>query len=182
MGKMLDRAVAAMQGEPGKLVWTLEELRKAVGVALRSRYRLSEQLSDDNRVNCLGRNTFCLPRPQIDAAPVGYIDPTRLEINHKSYVPIYRKRDSVSTTPVYLHPPLVASKGSIAKALEAVNTIVSALETAATLEAEHFAPEGAELPTWEQLCGYWKARCEKAEADLAIREAAPFPTQSEDTP
>jgi len=30
-----------------------------------------------------------------------------------------------------------------------------------TLEAQHFSPDGAELPTWEELCSYWKLRCEK---------------------
>lgn len=39
-------------------------------------------------------------------------------------------------------------------------------EEVAAIEAQHFTPEGAELPTWEQLCGYWKRRCEEAESKL----------------
>lgn len=48
---MLEKAIAHMrQGEVGR-VWTRNEVRIAAGVALRSQYRLFEQLKYDPRVD-----------------------------------------------------------------------------------------------------------------------------------
>jgi len=43
MTRMFDRAVAHMEKAPSR-VYTLNELRKAADVAIRSQYRLSQQL------------------------------------------------------------------------------------------------------------------------------------------
>jgi hypothetical protein len=65
---MLNRAVAFMADyealHEGTMLaskaFTLTELRKAAGIALRSQYRLSEQLKADSRVRHIGSNAFIL--------------------------------------------------------------------------------------------------------------------------
>jgi len=47
---MLDRAIKHMELEPERF-YTLSELRRAAGIAIRSQYKLSEQLLDSGMVN-----------------------------------------------------------------------------------------------------------------------------------
>ena len=49
MNSMMNRAIAHMESDPAR-VYTLNELRKAAGIALRSQYRLSQQLLDSGMV------------------------------------------------------------------------------------------------------------------------------------
>lgn len=55
---MVEAAISAMRAAPEQSVWTLEELRLAAGVALRTRYRLSHQLMSEHRVIYLGGGCF----------------------------------------------------------------------------------------------------------------------------
>ena len=64
---MLETAIKAMRLEHQSApqhnqprVWTLSELRKATGIAIRSQYRLSEQLKADRRVIHHSGNRFTL--------------------------------------------------------------------------------------------------------------------------
>jgi hypothetical protein len=53
---MLERAIAFLLANPGPQ--TLDAIRRAVGIALRSQYRLSEQLDADPRIVRLSGRTF----------------------------------------------------------------------------------------------------------------------------
>ena len=59
---MLERAVCILSvGRMGGVsIWSLAQLRKATGIAMRSQYRLSEQLKNDPRVEHRGGNTFSI--------------------------------------------------------------------------------------------------------------------------
>jgi hypothetical protein len=60
MGMMLERAIAAMAANPEHKLWTLTELRLAAGIAIRSQYKLGNQLRADPRVVDRGSNAFSL--------------------------------------------------------------------------------------------------------------------------
>jgi hypothetical protein len=58
---MLETAVAALASD--RRVWNLNELRVAAGVAIRSGYKLSEQLRADPRVRSTGNSYSLRPVP-----------------------------------------------------------------------------------------------------------------------
>ena len=57
---MLEKTIAHMAANREQPIWTLDELRRAAGIALRSQYRLSEQLGADPRVERKGGRMFAL--------------------------------------------------------------------------------------------------------------------------
>jgi len=55
---MLERAVAHMKSHPDQWFWSLNDLRRATHIAIRSQHRLAEQLRSDARVGYEGGNLY----------------------------------------------------------------------------------------------------------------------------
>lgn len=54
---MLEKAIKFLASHPDQ-TWSLGYIRQHIGIAIRSQYRLSEQLKDDPRVDHLNGNIF----------------------------------------------------------------------------------------------------------------------------